>query len=713
MVRQKKNTTGGTRIRDGGHVGIDADAAARPPRQRLARARFFIGASGRRGVGASLSTRLVVVFVLAAFLSLSNSGCFETEKGEPFYGRVVAPRVQEFRWSDGGLPRVFDPALAAAPPDTDAVRALFEGLTDYDPRSLEPVAAVATRWESSTDYRHWTFYLRRDARWSNGDHVTAKDFVRSWQRTLRLGERAPHARLLENIEGAQSAVALVVDPSQTTVVSAGEEAAKTTGKSVEEQNATPPPSPSAVQSIPVEPAPTPASNVAAPKFGAEAIDEYVLRVSLRRPDKNFPALVAHPVFRPVHVKATEAEASTEVGQEQTQQPRGAKEETRNENVVSNGAFRLLGRADDSVVLERAGNYWDAGSVGLERVRFIATRDSESALAAYRNGEVDAVTNAAIEPLALKLLAPYKDFRRAIYGALTYYSFNLARAPFNDRRIREALAIALDHDRLSADAMGGATAPARKFLPARTEKSVARAGGEPRPEAASEPVGQRVAAADERVDEPVVPLEHDAERARRLFAEAGFQGGAGFPRIRLLVNRNEQQRVMAQAVAAMWRSVLGVETEIIVRNWDEYEAALWTGDYDIARRSMVMQTTDEESSMIAMFERAPQAAVESDAANAPTTTAAEASASPRSAEDGSVETPAASKSPTPTILTEAQALRELPAIPVYFASSFALVKPYVEGFDTNLLDAPSLKHVRVVTNWKPPAEPQTIRIVSNE
>src|SRR5205085_978486 len=86
--------------------------------------------------------KLAVVLVVSL---LFVGGCFESEQGELYYGQVRAPRQQEFRWSDGGLPQTFDPALAAAPPDTDAVRALFEGLTDYDPHNcLADARAAAT-----------------------------------------------------------------------------------------------------------------------------------------------------------------------------------------------------------------------------------------------------------------------------------------------------------------------------------------------------------------------------------------------------------------------------------------------------------------------------------------------------------------------------------------------------------------------------------------
>src|SRR6187455_2437382 len=148
-------------------------------------------------------SRLSAACSLLLMLCLTHSGCFTGEEPSTYYGgNVVVPHTQEFRWSDGGLPQTFDPAFAAAPPDTDAVRALFEGLTDYDPKTLAPVPAVATRWESSSEGRVWTFYLRDNARWSNGDKVTAADFVRSWQRTLKIGPLAPHTELLSNIEGA-------------------------------------------------------------------------------------------------------------------------------------------------------------------------------------------------------------------------------------------------------------------------------------------------------------------------------------------------------------------------------------------------------------------------------------------------------------------------------------------------------------------------------
>src|ERR671918_1857468 len=197
--------------------------------------------------------RISPISALLLILCLAHSGCFTGEEPSTYYGKVVPPRSQEFRWSNGGLPQTFDPAFAAAPPDTDAVRALFEGLTDYDPKTLAPVPAVATRWESSGDGRVWTFYLRENARWSNGEKVTADDFVRSWERTLKIGPLAPHTELLSNIEGATTT-----------------------------NNATQPPPNE--QPTPGQPA------TLKPPFGARAVNDQVLEVTLEHADHSFPAL---------------------------------------------------------------------------------------------------------------------------------------------------------------------------------------------------------------------------------------------------------------------------------------------------------------------------------------------------------------------------------------------------------------------------------------
>jgi hypothetical protein len=122
--------------------------------------------------------------------------------------------------------------------------------------------------------------------------------------------------------------------------------------------------------------------------------------------------------------------------------------------------------------------------------------------------------------------------------------------------------------------------------------------------------------------------------------------------------------------------LNIETEIVVRNWDEYEAAIRNGEYDIVRRGIVLQSTSELVNLRMLFERYQHPLP-------PAAPLAEASPSPQ---------------PAVPIETEAQALKDLKAVPIYFASSYSLVKPYVSGFDSNVLDVPSLKKTRMNTDW---------------
>ena len=535
--------------------------------------------------------RLTRGYACCLVACLVVTGCFN-EEPSTYYGKVTTPRAQEFRWSDGGLPQTFDPAFAAAPPDTDAVRALFEGLTDYDPQTLAPVPGVATRWESSHEGRVWTFYLRDNARWSNGEKVTAEDFVRSWQRTLKIGPLAPHTELLSNIEGATA------------------------------------PAPA---NLPVAPE-------SVPHFGAKAINEHVLQVTLQHADNSFPALVAHPVFRPVKLSDPDRTKPIE-----------------SRDLISNGAFLLTAADTDSVSLERARTYWDGDAVPLDRVTFVNAPNAEDALSAYHAGDVDAVTNAAFEPLALKLLTPYKDFRRSTFGALTYYAFNAAHQPFDDVRVREALALAIDRERISRVDLGGATEPAGRFLPD------AMSGEKP-------------------VIDQAELLDHDVNKARELLAAAGYHNGEGFPVVRLLINRNEQQRVVAQSIAAMWRTALNIQTEIVMKPWEDYEATIKAGDYDVVRRGLVMQTTSEPTNIAMLFAR-------------------ESRPTPPQPNVPDALAHAATPDPVPSLTeTEAQALKEMKAMPIYFATSYSLVKPYVSGFDLNVLDAPSLKRTRLDTNW---------------
>ncbi len=601
-------------------------------------------------------------------------GCSELEKPktEPFYAETAPSPRKEFRWSNGKTPKSFDPAKASAPPETDVVRAVFEGLTETDPKTLKPLAAIATDWKASEDLKTWTFDLRKNARWSNGEAVTANDFVRSWKRLAEMGDNAAHRELTRNIVGFQKPK---VNPSPLL----GTVTIDILPKFPVNNNLLPLPTaaPTPVQSnsnssVVASKSPESNTNAASPVppievkplpeiFGVEAVDDYTLKVSLLKPDKDFPALVAHPIFRPVYDDGKEFETNK-----------------LNAGIVTNGAFRITSVGQDGITLDRAENYWNRESVELERVKLVPAENAEKALDAYRNGDLDAITNADFEPLALKLLATYDDFRPTAHAAINFYEFNRQSEPFDDQRVREALAIAVERERITEDEMDGASESAFNFLP---------------------------------FDDKTPKLVQNAQKAKELLAASGFPEGADFPTIRLLINRNNVQQKIARSVAKMWKKHLNIETEITAKDAGELEAAWKSGEFDLVRRGVVLPTIDETAGMSAIFPPEEESAKNETAAAADKTLADENPnldifVSPTETPSPAVENNLPANENTEStvensaITTEQEAMKELPAIPLYFPTSYSLVKPYIQGFDINVLDAPLLKNVKIDNNWQP-------------
>lgn len=590
------------------------------------------------------------LITFAAILLTISCTQIQKPEPEPFFARSIPPKAQEFRWSNGRLPKSFDPALAAAPPETDVVRALYEGLTETDPSTLKEVPGVAESWAASDDLKTWTFKLRKDAKWSNGKAVTANDFVRAWKRLAKLGGKAAHRNLLSNIvgvpkAGTQTEAAEPVDgPNRATA-----------GSPLQRLGQLP------VNSNTAPPAAPPNSNSAVPgqlgapldteSFGVVAEDELTLKVSLVLPDKEFPRLVANPIFRPIFNNGEEF-----IGKEL------------DPNIVTNGPFRLTKVDETGLVLEPSPTYWNRQAVKLERVKIVAMESPEQALAAYRAGELDAITNADLSPLVLKLLSPYDDFRKMTHSALNFYEVNTAKAPFSDRRVRQALSNAIERDRLTEAEMDGATRPALGFLPYSSGET------------------------------PI--LTQDKDKARELLDQAGFPDGEGFPVIKLVVNRNDTQQRVARSVAKMWKQNLNLETEIVVKEMAEVEKARTDGDFDLVRRGAVFPTSDQAASLMAIFEPKPPAELPKAVTGAQPSPSAGPPALPgQNPEPGGKA--ALPIGPTePMILTEQDAVYELRAVPLYFPTSFALVKPYVDGFETNSLDAITLANVAIDSNWRP-------------
>ncbi len=603
---------------------------------------------------------LIFTFTFLLFFASCNE--IQSPKSEPFYGEIKTPEKQEFRWSNGTLPKTLDPAFAVGSPETDIVRAIYEGLTESDSKTLKPIPAIATKWTASPDKKTWTFQLRKDAKWSNDKSIVASDFVNSWKRLVELGNKVSHPNLLRNISGiylpetsAERDVFLndevlenVITSKSPQTIKSNDEAKKTT---IDQKKS---------------------------KFGVEAIGDFVLKVTLNQADEDFPSLVSHPMFSPIQ-NAKEFESGT-----------------LNAAITTSGAFRITSIGKDGVTLDRAANYWNKEKISLNRVKFVPIESAEAALQAYRAGDVDVLTNFSFEPLALKLLKPFEDFRKDKFAAVNLYEFNKNHEPFNDVRVREAFAISFDRKRLSEDEMDGVTQPAMSYLPFNDDTNFAE----------------------------------NLVKAKQLLTDAGFPNGENFPQFRLVVNRNDLQKRIANSVAKMWLQNLGIKVEVVVKSREDFETAQKTGDFDLIRRGIVLPTANEHNNLAAMFPpteivdkkagsekhdgifnsnvghlsdltNATSNMSSNTAVNSNTNTGSNTQLNSELVNDFQVEKKLIDEQAVEQklILSNEEAIAEIPAIPLYFPETYSLVKPYIQGFETNILDAPSLKTVKINSEWK--------------
>jgi oligopeptide transport system substrate-binding protein len=595
---------------------------------------------------------LCVVFVI--FLGLAGCTQFERPVSEPFYSPTTPPAKQELRWSNGRAPKSLDPARAAAAPETDIVRAIFEGLTETDSRSLQAMPAVAERWTSSPDARTWTFYLRENAKWTNGKPVTARDFVRSWTRLAEMRRAAAHSDLLANFVGLPLPEPVAspspgAAPVESNRPAAGANANSRTEVLVPGGSPAKAAKAETAKSPPLAPAGIP---------GFVALSDRVLEVHLVLPDRELPKLLANPIFRPVSGDGSEFATDRPI------------------DIATNGAFRLVSYGAEGVSVVRSGTYWNQGTVRLERIDFVPMPTADAALEAYRAGMIDAVTNTEFAPLALKLLTPFDDFRRTPHGGLNFYEVNTTRPPYSDQRVREALAISIERERLTEGELEGATQAAFSFFP------FGRQTGE--------------------------VIAQDKARGRQLLSDAGFPEGRDFPVIQLVVNRNDAQLRIARTVARMWLQSLNLETEIRVVEPDEIESIRSSGEFDLIRRGVVFPTADTAANLVGIFGRDHIAGRLRPPVVSPVAGRPEKAAAPN-VESLTSKDPGAEGSTDGEPVAEfgeAEAMLELKAIPLYFPTSYALVKPYVMGFDVNSLDMPFLNQVAIDSDWqlkKPAAE----------
>jgi oligopeptide transport system substrate-binding protein len=559
-------------------------------------------------MSAAWGVRLRRVLALALVLPLAGA----------LFALARRARIEraDFVFNNGSEVGTLDPAGISAQAEGRVANALFEGLTVLHPETLAPLPGVAESWELTSDGLRYTFHLRA-ARWSNGDELGAEDFAWSWRRLLEPGTAAPYAHLLWCVRGARA----YSDPELDAAARAA----------------------------------------LRPEVGIRAEDARTLTVELARPTPWFLALTGfHPLF-PVH------RASLEHFVRRFPE-RWQSEWIRPGHLVSNGPYKLRDRrVNDRLRLVANPEYWDAQSVAFRTIDVLAIEHIGTALNLYLAGEVDWLDRVPTQ--LVPELRAREDFEPAPYLASYFYRVNVTKPPLDDRRVRRALALAIDRRALCEKVLLKGEQPSWSLTPPGLE-------GYPRPEMAHAPESDHEAA-----------LERNLVEARALLAEAGFGPARPFPPLEILFNTSETHRDVAEVIAAGWSSALGIEVKLLNQEWKSYVDSQATLRYDVSRSSWIGDYAD------------PNTFLETFVAGGENNRTGWADAR----YDALLAAAADERDPARrlALLAEAEArlLEELPILPIHGYVSQNLVNPRLGGFSANVRD----EHAPKFWYWKSDAE----------
>ncbi len=312
----------------------------------------------------------------------------------------TAPQV--LRLSQRNEPADLDPATATLPDEFFIIRALAEGLVTAGPDGRTPQPAVASRWEISPDALTYTFHLRPEARWSNGDRVTSGDFIDSYRRILTPATAAPKAPLFFPVKNARAfAAGTLTDFSSV---------------------------------------------------GFTAPDPRKLVVTLEHPTPAFPPLRRQ---RPL--------AARSPGHRREARPRRGP----SPRITSaTGPFTLAEwRQQQRIIVKKNPAYRAAAAVRLDEIQFLRFDSGDTEERAYRAGQVDVTMSVPVSKLETYTRDRPAEIFQTPLAETRYLTFNTRRPPLDDPRVRRALSLAIDREKITALVLRGGQLPTTHLPPA--------------------------------------------------------------------------------------------------------------------------------------------------------------------------------------------------------------------------------------------------------
>ncbi|MBP2076202.1 peptide ABC transporter substrate-binding protein [Oceanobacillus polygoni] len=452
---------------------------------------------------------LTTVVVLAACTANEDAGQDpeESDEGETETDTNDAEAVEEdpgekvLRLNNGVEPTSLDPSIGFDAVSWDPLNNLMEGLTRLDEDSVA-AGGVAESWDISEDGLTYTFYLREDANWSNGDPVVAEDFVYAWKYMLDPNTASSAAFLGYFIEGGEA-------------FNNGEGSAD--------------------------------------DVAVTAVDDKTLEVVLAAPTGFFLDLLTNPAFFPVNHQVAADNPSWHAEAD---------------SFVANGPFMLESWTHDTeMVFAKNTEYWDADAVKLDKVHFAMVNDTNTQYQMFETGDLDTAT---IPPELSDQLIDGDNVYIGNYGGLEFFRFNITEEPFQNKKIRQAFAYAINRQDIADYVVKNGVEPAYGFVsPGFTTPS----GGDFR---------------DGNGD----LVSFDPDSATQLLEEGMAEEGYDeLPPVVLSYNTSDLNKAVAETVQGMLTDSLGIDVTLENQEWNVFAEAQQNLELQFSRSSFINDYSD--------------------------------------------------------------------------------------------------------------------------
>lgn len=503
-----------------------------------------------------LSLLLVLVMMLGVFAACGNGGEDPVEESTDPSAPVESSDPVTTAWDGKEIavcvasePETIDPALNTSVDGAIYIQHFFEGLIKWvdsgtaitetcNAASLE--GGSAESWDKVVNDDGtvtYTFKMREASTWSDGEPVTAHDFVYTWQRLATPETAADYTYMIDMVAGYSE----VYNGVGTGVFEdvEDEETGEVSQKEVMEY---------------ADPS----------TLGIVATDDYTLEITLSYDCPYFLEICAFPATFPVRKDVIEAS-----GDQWTFDPT---------TYISNGPYKMSEWVHNSYIKAVPNeHYYGVDALGPETITFQLMDDHNAMYSAFTSNTLNFIEEVPEDEISTLLASG--ELTIVDYIGTYYVCFQTELEPFNDARVRKAFSLAIDRNYIVEKVTKTGQVPATGFVPAGIYDAEGSTGDDFRT------VGGDYysTAADD--------YEANCEEARQLLADAGYPNGEGFPVVEYLYNTSDSHKAVGEALQNMWKEVLGVEVTLNNQEWGVFLQTRKEGDYQIARNGWIADYND--------------------------------------------------------------------------------------------------------------------------